>query len=238
MDERTILMLRALGLFLTCGFAGGTACAGPLSEDQTSMVLRWEGPAQVAGARIDDAVPVIVAMMRRDDVDGVPGLSRNDAALRVQMDGAGRGLKSFQQVLASDLDGNLEVSRAEAEAVARIAASQPLRSAAGLMLPDPDQREALTRGQADLVMQADTDGDGLISEIELKVLAAGPPEDADAVEKRIAAQEAAQVLLWADSNGDANASPEEIATGVRAVLDVVDSDDDGQISRQELAALK
>ncbi len=100
------------GLLLSCVIASaGSAHAEPPSADQIRFVLKWAAPAQAAGARIDDTVPVIVAFMRRDDVDGVPGLSRADAELRVLMESAGRGLEPLHRLLASDLDANLEVHR-------------------------------------------------------------------------------------------------------------------------------
>ena len=231
--------MRNLGIVLACGIVGAGSLRADLpGDDKIRMVLRWADPARMAGSRIDDTLPVIVAFMRANDIDGVPGLSYDDAKMRVRMDNASRGLEPLQRVLASDLDGNLEVSRAEAETVASIAASRPLQSAAGLVQPDQYQRAALTRRLADGVMEADRDGDNVVSESEIRALAAHPAEDKENSQKRLASQEAARIIAWADANGDGTATLDEITVNVRGVLDLIDSDDDGRITRAELQAVK
>jgi hypothetical protein len=203
---------------------------------QNKQVLQWLEIAHVRDNVISSAVPLIVAYLRADDVDGVPGLGRGDAELRVMMAKAGRGLEKFQELLSNDLNGDLQIDRAEAEAVAQLTAGRPLRSGAGIVLPDASQRAALVRQIADLVMAADMDRNGVVSEAELRGVAPGP--SGDATEEEIARQTVFVIARWADANGDGEATPAELADAVGAILNSIDTDANGQISKPEIEAAR
>lgn len=228
-----------IGLCLALG-TGALAAQTP-TDAARALVLRGAVAANVGGAgRIDDLVPLVVAFMRRDDVDGVPGLSMADAELRVRMDLAGRAGDWLQELLASDLDGNLAIHRAEAEAVALIAAAAPLHSAAGPVLPDPEQRQSLARRIADGVMVADANDDGVVTleEIRARARVYPAPPSPEVIARRPAQQPVARIAALADADGDGNASPEELAAWVRQVLASVDGNGDGRLSRAEWEAAK
>lgn len=226
-----------LGLCLALG-AGG-ACAEPHSPEAMRLLWRSAGHVRASGVMIADFAPVLVATLRKNDVDGVPGLSRADAELQLLMSQASTRAQQIEHLLVNDLDGDLQIHRAEAETVALIAASEPLRSTVGAVLPDPAQRQAIARRIADEVMAADSDADGVVSMAELYAFVVpATVVPAEAVAAKIATSEVMRVLVLADADGDGTASPAELAAWVHSVLSQIDTDGDGRLSVPEVRAMR
>lgn len=167
-----------------------------------------------AGSTIESVIGARLRPLRRADI-GDDGLTVEDISLHETIARAARRGNAVGRMLAYDLDGDFEISRAEAEQV--VAASQ---------------RPALRGGSTlDRIFERDDrNGDGKITLGEAAV------EPAPNTERW--QEEELRRLMTFDSDGDGQLTGTELRKQVEAAFSSVDLDRDGVISAEEFAPLK
>jgi hypothetical protein len=201
-------------VFLTIALATGAMAEVAPHPGAVRAVKRIWPLWQARQQTLDDMADRITAVLRREDVDDVPGLGSDDAALGHEMQLAMGRAQALRSVLAADLDWDGRVTLNEARIRAR-----------GF---DGAQTPAARAEYVSLLFAADTDGDGAVSleEYAARLARRKPPPPPDPAEMDA-------TLLWADGDGDGIAAPEEIKAAVRQVLDAMDQNRNGTLTEPE-----
>ncbi len=169
------------------------------------------------------------------DLDGSGGITQKDIEFSQQLADAHRRVGTISSWVLWDLDGDGRVTREEVVIANGRRTAGPVRIGSIPVLPTPAQRkEAMDRLVAK-AMEADGDGDGIITFAEILNHANTRVGEITA---RSLDRRSSEFPSIFDANGDGTTERAEYMAVVERVLSRIDSDGDGTISVQEVEAHK
>ena len=214
------------GLLLVTGLVSAQAADAPGLDELRLRVMSFVHGKTVAAAREQ-----AILLFRTLDIDGVPGISQADYDMAARIQWAQQRSYQIAAILAYDLDGDGQVTRAELQQAFGRQARAPIQQSGVALVPTGEQMKAVLDKLVETALEADANKDGIITFQEMLAHVDGK------FKTQMANRHQEQVVpLALDRNGDGVVSLAEYTAALDIVLKEVDSDGDGQISAAEVQA--
>ncbi len=230
--------MRTLRLLLTTvllvlGSTSGVVAAVDERQLSGEETFRIALKAQLrAGDSLEEALERLRAVFAESDLDG-GGISDSDIDLNLRIRTASQRRMHIEPWLDRDLDGDGAVTRAELEAFFGKTARKPVRSDGVYLFPTREQIAEKVAKLVDKALEVDRNRDGTVTLPEL-LEAFRYIAERNAYEKHI---RKIAVPLALDRDGDGIVTEREFTGIVADTLEELDRDQDGALSKLELAEL-